>query len=642
MSFWVVVPSSISKAPEPGADPVTFYLVEVGVQSPGGEKIRRTVLRRFSDFRVLSAKLKSELPSKRLPDPPPRYRLTSVNGNQTLVEKRRKQLETWLWKLLADVDVAHSSNLTAFLELQAARRCLSRPSASQSLGAIGDTPAGSGHLGTPNNSTPRTGTRGQPGIEDDNSFSEDSSNEDGPGARSEDSASIADSSSAGASSSAALSEQDTGAVLATPPPSGVGKTSAEAYKTGTPGAAGAGIEGTPGSAAAWAAAAVPGPVGVQLGLKMEQRAAVRRLMEDLRRQQNCAKADLEDAISVLRFERTSKELLEAKVSELQGEREAVQAQCAQQVADAVRESEESRTAMAWELEEARTTLARERGGQAGLDEAARRAEARAVAAEEAAAAARAEAEEARAEVKAAADAKAELEARAHREKKVLSKEIRSLRKSLEEAAENNAQAALVSANERARSRAAVLSAALRETSVLRQRLVECAVERLAEEQSQQVAAAGAVDAVAVDSANGGGSGGGSGPTDPLELLSVSDMRVGCLLAEAQLLTRGGDDGAGAAGGAGAGVGLRRSGLGPGEAAAAAAEEEVRRVLAELLTDNAQLRKGVNSLLRNALATGTPSGDVGVGGGAASSGEQHSKGLMPGSRLFSLASSLRLG
>ena len=42
-----------------------FYLVEVGVQSPGGEKTRRTVLRRFSDFRVLAAKLKSELPSKR-------------------------------------------------------------------------------------------------------------------------------------------------------------------------------------------------------------------------------------------------------------------------------------------------------------------------------------------------------------------------------------------------------------------------------------------------------------------------------------------------------------------------------------------------------------------------------------------------
>ena len=75
--------------------------------------------------------------------------------------------------------------------------------------------------------------------------------------------------------------------------------------------------------------------------------------------------------------------------------------------------------------------------------------------------------------------------------------------------------------------------------------------------------------------------------DPLELLAVSDSRVALLAAEAQLLGRSSDQGDGAS--------------------EADAEVLVRETLSELLSDNASLRKRVNSLLRATLGAAAASG-----------------------------------
>lgn len=154
----------------------------------------------------------------------------------------------------------------------------------------------------------------------------------------------------------------------------------------------------------------------------------------------------------------------------------------------------------------------------------------------------------------------ELEARTHKEKKVLSKEIRSLRKQLEAAQiDSNEQANIISAEERT----AALSEIMHEVSVLRSRVHECTYEKLISEDSDG---------------------------DPNELLSVSDNRLAVLLAEAQILIVGVDETAPAAStttteGAEAETKLMHT------------EREVRQTFADLLSDLINTRKSINSLLR---------------------------------------------
>jgi len=126
MSFWVIVPGHTVRT-APGGESVILYSVEVGVQSLTGEKCRRTVLRRYSDFRTLALQLRNELADKVLPPVPAKNRLARVNEKETLVDERRKALESWLWELLQDVSLAHSKALGTFLELQAARKGLTQP-----------------------------------------------------------------------------------------------------------------------------------------------------------------------------------------------------------------------------------------------------------------------------------------------------------------------------------------------------------------------------------------------------------------------------------------------------------------------------------------------------------------------------------
>ncbi|KAF5726252.1 Phox domain-containing protein isoform 1 [Tripterygium wilfordii] len=111
---WVVLPKSRD------SDPVVFYRVQVGVQSPAGITITRGVLRRFNGFLKLFSDLKKAFPKKSLPPAPPKGILRMKS--RALLEERRCSLEEWMTKLLSDIDISRSVAVASFLELEAAAR----------------------------------------------------------------------------------------------------------------------------------------------------------------------------------------------------------------------------------------------------------------------------------------------------------------------------------------------------------------------------------------------------------------------------------------------------------------------------------------------------------------------------------------
>ncbi|KAJ9546648.1 hypothetical protein OSB04_019191 [Centaurea solstitialis] len=111
---WVVLPKSRD------SDPVVFYRVQVGLQSPEGVTTTRAVLRRFNDFLKLLAALRKAFPKKNLPQAPPKGLLRLKS--RTLLEERRGSLEEWMTKLLSDIDISRSIVVASFLELESAAR----------------------------------------------------------------------------------------------------------------------------------------------------------------------------------------------------------------------------------------------------------------------------------------------------------------------------------------------------------------------------------------------------------------------------------------------------------------------------------------------------------------------------------------
>ncbi len=74
------------------------------------------------------AQLREELGARAMAgrEPPPRRALAGVNRRPDLVERRRRDLEQWLWRLVADPELARARPLNAFLELSDAARLVQR------------------------------------------------------------------------------------------------------------------------------------------------------------------------------------------------------------------------------------------------------------------------------------------------------------------------------------------------------------------------------------------------------------------------------------------------------------------------------------------------------------------------------------
>ncbi|OMO90808.1 hypothetical protein COLO4_18872 [Corchorus olitorius] len=119
-SYCVTIPSWVFLPKSRDSDPVVFYRVQVGLQSPEGLTTTRGVLRRFNDFLRLCTDLKKAFPKKSLPPAPPKGLLRMKS--RALLEERRCSLEEWMTKLLSDIDLSRSVAVASFLELEAAAR----------------------------------------------------------------------------------------------------------------------------------------------------------------------------------------------------------------------------------------------------------------------------------------------------------------------------------------------------------------------------------------------------------------------------------------------------------------------------------------------------------------------------------------
>lgn len=119
-SYCVTVPSWTTIPKSNGSDPVVFYTVQVGLQSPEGITSTRGISRRFNEFLELFYELKRALPKKQLPPAPPKKVLRVKNS--TFYDERKSSLEAWMEKMLSDIDVSRSVPVASFLELEAAVR----------------------------------------------------------------------------------------------------------------------------------------------------------------------------------------------------------------------------------------------------------------------------------------------------------------------------------------------------------------------------------------------------------------------------------------------------------------------------------------------------------------------------------------
>ncbi|XAR69391.1 hypothetical protein NMG60_11000944 [Bertholletia excelsa] len=119
-SYCVTIPSWVVRPKTKDSDPVVFYRVQVGIQSPEGITSTRSVLRRFNDFLKLFTVLKKAFPKKHIPPAPPKGLLRLKS--RALLEERRCSLEEWMTKLLSDINLSRSVPVASFLELEAAAR----------------------------------------------------------------------------------------------------------------------------------------------------------------------------------------------------------------------------------------------------------------------------------------------------------------------------------------------------------------------------------------------------------------------------------------------------------------------------------------------------------------------------------------
>mmetsp|Transcript_38029 Transcript_38029/g.107430 ORF Transcript_38029/g.107430 Transcript_38029/m.107430 type:complete len:536 (+) Transcript_38029:486-2093(+) len=250
--FTVVVPSWTTHTILD--ESVVLYRVEVRVQAPGSEHTKtRSVLRRYSDFRRLHASLKAHMPARmKGKDTPAKKTFLRVNSNVELIEKRRSSLEEWLWVLLSDGEISRSRELSHFLELHAATGQQRLPSGS-------GVPSSSGPM-----SEGSVGEHGEPsssGADDNDTF---------------DQASTTGSDVPSIQHSAHEKAQHPNVHLRN-------------------------LQRSPGR---------------RMGLRVEQRPMVRRLLVELQERFEKAKADLADAVETAECERRAREMMAEKLADL--------------------------------------------------------------------------------------------------------------------------------------------------------------------------------------------------------------------------------------------------------------------------------------------------------------------------------------
>ncbi|CAK9211689.1 unnamed protein product [Sphagnum troendelagicum] len=680
---WVVLPEA--KAVDGSfINPIVFFRVQVGIQSPEGVSTLRGILRRFSDFLKLFAALKRFFPKKKLPAAPAKHSLMRMNSNNSLLQERRYALEDWLGRLLADIVISRSAPMASFLELEAAARF-----AVQSIGdgqAQGNAPVVAGlpptndaslHLEPSSNSRVSWIAGGSSiasgGLSNLEFGSDGTYTDSGVGtsmkgsdngleiemkalAIEEQSTIVAAQSDCGDN---LLPDQST--VLRTASNNteegnqggltgvssevsgleasmmnsladiGYGKLEIHHRRVASQDSIASEISSVPGSelsrgilsdmpleGSSWGLAGSGEPSGkdgmvadpdllkgIGLIVPVDQRGKVRLLMVTLQRRLAVVKADMEDVLARLKQETAVKEFLTAKVRDLEGEVDRLRRKGREVLQEAVLTERDHVTSLQWELEECRAALhaAEEtahtyQDARVQTEQGQKEAEVKLERAEKAM-------QEMVQQLQSLQSDRDAVESQARTDKKLLVKEVRSLRHSQNELKQEaahalEAKAALeLSLQEEKHRQEEGRSARLKflhEIGMLRKRLQECRVEILAKE----------------DDTSANENRVAAGVTDAFELLSTSDNRISLLLAEAQLLAQ--DDVEPAARNGSPTKGHKphsngdtgRSNQQGADLQASSSDMEMesafKKMLTDMFIDQAQLQRSLNSLTRNALVS----------------------------------------
>ncbi|KAJ7514767.1 hypothetical protein O6H91_23G058500 [Diphasiastrum complanatum] len=338
---------------------------------------------------------------------------------------------------------------------------------------------------------------------------------------------------------------------------------------------------------------------VEITVCMDQRERVKRVISALQRRFAITKADMEDLITRSNQETATTKFLTTKVRDLEAELNTIQHKNRLALQQAISFEHEHVISLQWEVEETRASLM-------NIEEAVHiEKEGRAIA-EEQLHAAQSTCEILEQQIlhlteknKRLEKDRDSLEAQARADMKVLAKELKNLRRSQPEIQEEIKQAIqakveselLLKEEKKKQERLKEAHASfLHEIATLHQRLKECSIDVLAGEDIRTSSKV-------------------SGAHDTIELMTTSDNRIAVLLAEARLLAQ---EAATATdqpadnkdvefalpfiGGVLQGKDNSES-LSFDEMASAAA---TRKILTNILVDNALLRKAINSLSRGLL------------------------------------------
>ncbi|KAI6689921.1 hypothetical protein NL676_026749 [Syzygium grande] len=600
-SYCITIPSWILLSESRGSDPIVFYRVQVGIQSPEGITITRGILRRFRDFLKLSKELKEEFPVKMLPPTPPKKILRLKS--RILLEERRCSLEDWMDKLLSDIDISRSAVVANFLELEAAARSYFDEVHVQSSDAnsiatdavplftphpVADvfnsvvSPSALSDQGNDSSyeiselGSPRLGHSDSADLGIDNSEHEFTYAEANLKYGLFNRKFILDNierfswlkvRNRGVDSilSGRGSPYDNVAIVKDqydkdfPSETESHMVHAQDYHQKV---------------------LVTVSRDLAVALPSEERHKLNRVLTTVQQRLSTAKTDMEDLIARLNQETTVRQFLTTKVKDLEVELETTRYNCKENMQQATLIEKERFTQMQWDMEELRSKCLEVEMNLKAEQEEKARVESEKLSVIQERDLLLNELDVAREHLGKLHQHNEELEAKSKADVKLLVKEVKSLRSSQSELKQElgrlmrekiEVERTLQKEKQRVESASAANAKLLHECEILRNRLQECSVNFLSEEE----------DKLIVDT---------SSPSDAIDLLITSDNRIGLLLAEAQLLAQDVENAVVKV------DEIRNANDDNGRTS----DDELRKMLTDMFIDNATLRKQANSVIRCAL------------------------------------------
>ncbi|XVE71201.1 hypothetical protein DITRI_Ditri10aG0131800 [Diplodiscus trichospermus] len=634
-----------------------FYRVQVGVQSPDGVTTTHGVLRRFNDFLKLFTELKKAFPKRNIPPAPPKGLLRMKS--RALLEERRCSLEEWMTKLLSDIDLSRSVTVASFLELEAAARssfrevneCSSEANSggnstmssnnippSSSISHLGgsssitsdygsDTAYETSELGTPRlvrddsseiglgdltldedltGSIEKLVKYGMSNIDEgllmgqtileqledfprhkthtrniNNTLGKDTYN--GNGSRA---------SFLGGNGSELFSEPEPAKMAGharklSTESVGSDVSSLRGSDMSNSGIPNSFVDGSPDLPGTAEVSSSMGTLGnsdsqfcgdTQIVLPLEQRHKMNRILLTMQQRLVTAKTDMEDLIARLNQEIAVKDYLMTKVKDLEVELESTKEKSKENLQQAILIERERFTQMQWEMEELRRkSLEMELKLNSKQDEKQSTETTNESSAEEKDAMLQ-ELNATKEQLNNISKQYEELEAKSKADIKVLVKEVKSLRKSQKElkqvvgqslSEKSEAEVQLEHERQISKHVRTAREKLLNECRVLHNRLLECNVNLSSDDDGNLIKDSSLVE-------------------DALDLLTSSDDKISLLLAEVQVLAKEDSTAAGNIDNASDNQYDTRI------------DEELRKIMADIFTNNAKLRKQVNSHLRHRL------------------------------------------